>query len=64
MARLFRGKLLCGLRRAHRRGKLRLPANIDDAAFDALVDQLFGIDWVVYAKPPFGGPEQVYAYLE
>ncbi|MGH7336570.1 MAG: IS91 family transposase, partial [Myxococcota bacterium] len=64
MAALFRGKMLSGLRRAHRQGKLRLPTNLAASAwFDALVDRLFGADWVVYAKPPFGGPEHVYAYL-
>jgi Putative transposase len=25
--------------------------------------ELRHLDWVVYAKPPFGGPEQVLAYL-
>ena len=24
---------------------------------------LYAKDWVVYAKPPFGGPEQVLKYL-
>jgi hypothetical protein len=32
-------------------------------AFEALVDQLYGQEWVVYCKPPFGGPEQVLQYL-
>ena len=27
------------------------------------IDQLFDQDWVVYAKPPFGGPDQVLNYL-
>jgi hypothetical protein len=26
-------------------------------------DKLYRKDWVVYAKPPFGGPEQVFQYL-
>jgi hypothetical protein len=29
----------------------------------ALIESLFGKDWIVYAKRPFGGPKQVIAYL-
>src|SRR6266516_1906122 len=32
-------------------------------AFAQRLADLRGADWVVYAKPPFGGPEQVLAYL-
>jgi hypothetical protein len=32
-------------------------------AFHRFLRQLFGQDWVVYAKPPFGGPEYVLPYL-
>jgi hypothetical protein len=35
----------------------------DPAAFAAHLAPLRRADWVVYAKPPFGGPEQVLAYL-
>ena len=35
----------------------------DPARFRALCDQLRAKQWVVYAKPPFGGPEQVLKYL-
>lgn len=31
--------------------------------FTQRLDQLRRTDWVVYAEPPFGGPEQVLAYL-
>jgi hypothetical protein len=33
------------------------------AAFEALCQQADRVKWVVYAKPPFGGPEQVLKYL-
>ena len=33
------------------------------AAFEDLCRQARRIDWVVFAKPPFGGPEQVLKYL-
>jgi hypothetical protein len=32
-------------------------------AFACHVDELRRLNWVVFAKPPFGGPEQVLAYL-
>ena len=35
----------------------------EPTAFATALDQLRRIEWVVYAKPPFGGPEQVLAYL-
>lgn len=31
--------------------------------FSALLDQAYRCDWVVYTKPPFGGPEHVLRYL-
>jgi hypothetical protein len=67
LSRVFRGKYLAGLRRAHARGKLRLPGKLrplaDPAAFHAFVRPLDRKEWVVYAKPPFGGPAQVLKYL-
>ena len=30
---------------------------------DSLPRHLSGMEWVVYSKPPFGGPEQVLKYL-
>jgi hypothetical protein len=67
MAKLFRGKLLDGLRRLHREGRLDLDGPCrplaDPAAFARLIDTLYRTDWVVYSKPPFAGPDQVYRYL-
>ncbi len=65
MATLLRGKMLAGLRRLHRRGELRLPDEllVIATAFDEVLDELYRTDWVLYSKPPFGGAEQVYAYL-
>jgi hypothetical protein len=42
-------------------GDLQPLAN--DHAFRAFLRPLFRQDWVVYAKPPFGGPEHVLHYL-
>jgi hypothetical protein len=55
MGALFRGKMLDALERAHARG------DIDLGRVDLL--PLRRTSWVVYAKRPFGGPEQVVRYL-
>ena len=64
MSDLFRGKMLAKLKMAWQRGKLDLGRDpIDPEAFPQLLDRLYQMDWVVYAKRPFGGPEQVLRYL-
>ena len=61
LSRLFRNKFLKALRAAFRRGELRYLA--PPSAFLSLWQKLAHRDWVVYAKPPFGGPERVLKYL-
>jgi hypothetical protein len=55
------------LRFAFANGELRFPGTLaalaDPVAFAAQLDALNQIEWVVYAKPPFAGPEQVLGYL-
>lgn len=67
LSRLFRGKLLAFLRDASANGKLQfsgqLAALADPARFQTWLRTLKTSDWVVYAKPPFGGPEHVLKYL-
>jgi hypothetical protein len=67
LSRVFRGEYLAGLRHAHARRRLRLPGTLaavsDPAAFHAWLAPLRAKDWVVYAKPPFGGPARVLKYL-
>jgi Putative transposase/Transposase zinc-binding domain len=67
LGRLFRGKFLAGLRAAYQAGRLVLPAKLaglaEPAAFAAWLTPLYQRDWVVYAKPPFAGPEVVLKYL-
>jgi hypothetical protein len=67
LGRVFRGKFLAGLRAAFDRGRLgfhgRLVGRADAGRFDQLLADAARTDWVVYAKPPFGGPEQVLKYL-
>ena len=40
-----------------------LAALADRRAFVAFLGQLRAVDWIVYAKRPFAGPEQVLTYL-
>jgi hypothetical protein len=67
LGRVFRGKFIARLRTAYRKGRLVFPGQIGwlatPPAFDAWLRGLAGKDWVVYAKPPFGGPQQVLRYL-
>jgi len=67
LSRLYRRLILAGLAKLHKAGKLHFfgdHAELGDrAAFDAFLQPLRKIDWVVYAKEPFAGPKAVLAYL-
>jgi len=67
LGRVFRGKFVARLKRAFRKGKILFPGSLkaisDEKAFNAFLRPLFRKDWVVYAKPPFGGPQHVLHYL-
>src|SRR4030095_7009276 len=67
LSRVFRGKYLALLRTAFAQGKLRFPGRLAPLAkadaFAAWLRPFAGKKWVVYAKPPFGGPAQVLKYL-
>jgi Putative transposase/Transposase zinc-binding domain len=67
LSRVFRGKFIARLKQAFRSGQLRFFGKLrrlaDGQAFERLLDQSVRTDWVVYAKPPFGGARQVLKYL-
>ena len=67
LSRLYRRLFLEALQDAFEAGRLRFFSDLarlaEPAAFAQLIAKTRKIDWVVYAKPPFGGPEQVLAYL-
>jgi hypothetical protein len=67
LSRMFRGKILAFLKHAYARRQLRFPGSLADLAqprpFQSLLNLLRHNKWVVHAKPPFGGPEQVLKYL-
>ena len=67
LSRLFRRLFLEGLAKLHKEGKLAFFGNLsklaDPDAFASHLAPLRKINWVVYAKQPFAGPEAVLAYL-
>jgi Putative transposase/Transposase zinc-binding domain len=67
LSRLFRRLFLDRLRAAFDAGRLAFfgaLARLDDAStFARLLAELRRIEWVIYAKRPFAGPEAVLAYL-
>ena len=67
LSRLFRRLFLERLQAAHAAGRLRFSGKLDgydDAdVFTAAIGKLRRKNWIVYAKPPFGSPEHVLAYL-
>jgi len=67
LSRLFRRLFLKALRHAYQKGQLNFYSELqplqDPAAFRDYLAPLKTLDWVVYAKPPFGGPHQVLEYL-
>jgi Putative transposase/Transposase zinc-binding domain len=67
LSRRFRKLYLRYLERAYAAGKLRFQGHLeqltDAKQFARYLAALAEIEWVVYAKPPFGGPERVLDYL-
>jgi predicted RNA-binding Zn-ribbon protein involved in translation (DUF1610 family) len=67
LRRGFRGKFVAGLKSAFERHQLHFAGELaplaHPEAFAAWLRPLFRKDWIVYSKPPFGGPEYVLHYL-
>ena len=67
LSRLFRRLFIEGLLALHSAGELAFFGDLvglsDTERFGAYLVPLRKTEWVVYAKPPFGGPEAVLAYL-
>jgi hypothetical protein len=67
LGKLFRGKFLDVLNRAYLDRRLDLAGSTaalsDPLRWAALRNQLYHKDWVIYAKPPFAGTEQLFRYL-
>jgi Putative transposase/Transposase zinc-binding domain len=67
LSRVFRGKFVAALKRAFQDGQLSFHGDlrllVQPKTFAAWLRTLFRKDWVVYSKPPFGGPDYVLRYL-
>ena len=67
LSRLFRRLFLERLEQAYRAGELKFYSDLqalqDPEASARYLDPVRQAEWVVYAKPPFGGPERVLEYL-
>ncbi|MCL4395747.1 MAG: IS91 family transposase [Chloroflexi bacterium] len=67
LSMVFRAKYLAGLQRAFDANQLTFADGTADladrSAFTLLLARLRAVDWIVYAKRPFAGPDQVLAYL-
>jgi hypothetical protein len=67
LSRVFRGKFVAGLKAAFHNATLEFHGQLaplaKPRAFASWLRLLFRQDWVVYSKPPFGGPEHVLRYL-
>ena len=67
LSKVFRGKFMAGLKRAFQQGRLTFAGTLKplqhEPVFRSFLRTLFRQNWVVYAKPPFGGPQHVIGYL-
>ena len=67
LSRLFRAKFIAYLKSAFRHGELGFHGVLrslgEKRNFVQWLKRVAGTEWVVYAKPPFGGPRQVLKYL-
>lgn len=67
LSRVFRGKFIALLKQSHRKQELvfhgRMQELHEDRKFESMLNRSVTREWVVYCKPPFGGPEQVLKYL-
>src|SRR5262245_55128495 len=67
LSRLFRGRFLTMLTKAHAQNNLKFIADhsalADKRSFKRFLAPLRKIEWVVYSKKPFAGPDQVLRYL-
>ncbi|MET4697785.1 putative RNA-binding Zn-ribbon protein involved in translation (DUF1610 family) [Constrictibacter sp. MBR-5] len=67
LSRVFRRLFLAEMQAAFEAGGLGFFGDLaglaEPAAFTRRLRELRRVEWVVYAKPPFGGPARVLAYL-
>jgi hypothetical protein len=62
MSRLFRGKFLAGIHEIYKSGQLHMNHQMA-TKYKQAKNKLYKMEWNVYAKKAFGGPNQVLEYL-
>ena len=63
LSKVFRGKFMAALAKAHQSGCIEHDPQGQDAVWRERQKQLYQHNWVVFAKTPLGGPAQVLEYL-
>ncbi len=67
MSRLFRGKFLAYLKKSYETSRINFPGNISHIRnrknFYSFISSLYKKEWIVYSKPPFKNPQNVFRYL-
>lgn len=67
LSQVFRNNFTEGLKDAYKGGKLTFPGDLErleaEESFKGWLQDLKSKEWVVYCKPPFGGPEEVVRYV-
>jgi len=67
LSTVFRGKFLDYLKKGYKKKGLTFSGTVahlaEEKAFTAMMNKLYGQDWVVYCKPPFKNAETVIEYL-
>lgn len=67
LSRMFRGKFLVMFKEAFHAGKLKFHGSLatlnNSRKLTQYLRPLYRLNWIVYCKPPFGGPQQVLKYL-
>jgi Putative transposase/Transposase zinc-binding domain len=67
LSKVFRGKFLASLRAVYAIGKLNFSGKLSHLntrrCLNDFLNPVAKTSWVVYCKPPFGGPSQVLKYL-
>ena len=67
LSNVFRAKFLEGLQKAYDKGLIKLPDTLnylaDPDTFKQWLYHEVPLEWVVFSKPPFAGPEEVIKYI-
>ncbi|MCI0447474.1 transposase, partial [bacterium] len=67
LSKLFRGKFLSYLKCAFQQDQLQFHGKLQHlnhpAAFNHYLKRCYQINWIVYSKPPFAGPQHLLQYL-